>query len=181
MKSFVFIVVFFAQFITSLAQTNSTLTNTKNIPIIYTSIEELYSYNFISSEDAENIVGNKCKLIDSTSRNTGGVLRYSFTYIVPFKDSTSKGRLFFSYEQYKDKSMCQSIFQSLKQENGKSGSINDLIGFGDEAYMIKDSMNFPFVIILKNNKLFKFKLYYLNSTTPLEELLKTAKKLVEKY
>lgn len=137
----------------------------------YSSIVELKSSNFISISDASRILGKTAIVSDSSSRNTSGLLRCSYTYIVPYKDSTSKGRLFFTYEQYNEIEICKSIFQSLKKENEKSGSLVMLKSYGDEAFLIKDNLNFPFIVVQKNNKLFKFKLYYQTGKDALDKLL----------
>src|SRR4051812_29667875 len=57
---------------------------------------------FITTADAEKILGKKVFLKDSAYKFSGNVLRYNLDYIAVFIDSTSKGRLMFNFEQYKD-------------------------------------------------------------------------------
>ena len=133
---------------------------------------------FISLTDANNILEKPAMLRDSTFKNSTGMIRYTLNYIAVFKDTTSKGRIFFTYEQYKTEPEAKSIFESIKTENAKSAAVKDLTDTGDEAFLVKDTLNYPFVMIRKQNKVFKFKVYYLSDDKSLNELLKVAKRVV---
>ncbi len=135
------------------------------------------SINFISLSDAEKIIDKPALLKDSVFKYTASMLRYTLTYIAVYKDSTSKGRIFFTYEQYKDASIAKDIFNTLKSGNAKD-SITDLPNTGEEAFVVRDNLNYPFIMIRKDKKIFKFKLYYLTTPSSLQELIKVAKKTV---
>jgi hypothetical protein len=138
----------------------------------------LISNYFITADDADKILEKPSHLKDSTYKFSNGILRYSFDYVANYIDSTSKGRLFFSFEQYNDVEISKSTYQSIKNENEKTGTVIPLSDLSDEAFLQKDYLGQPFIIIRKANKIFKLKVYYLSSKTSLDELVKTTKKAV---
>lgn len=136
---------------------------------------------YISVKDAGKILGTKVLLKDSMYKYSGGVLRFTFNYIAQRTDSTSKGRIFFSFEQYKDPQIAVSTYQGIRTENEKGGPVEMLNGYGDEAFLQKDAMNQPFAVIREGNKIFKLRLYATANKKAKEKMLKTAKKILKKY
>ena len=83
------------------------------------------------------------------------------------------------FEQYIDTITTKTIYNSLKIENEKTAKVSMVNNLGgDESFLAKDNFDYPFILIRKGNKLFKFKLYYLDGKVSLEELIKVAKKIV---
>ncbi|MCX6296039.1 MAG: hypothetical protein NTX97_08230 [Bacteroidetes bacterium] len=138
----------------------------------------LVSSYFITIDDAGKILEKPSHLKDSTYKYSNGILRYSFDYVANYVDSTSKGRLFFSYEQYRDLEMAKNTYTSIKTENEKNNLITALNDIGDDAFLQKDYLNEPFIIIRKGNKIFKLKVYYVTSQASLDALISTAKLMV---
>ncbi len=142
----------------------------------------LHSYNFITLAEADRILGKSSRLLDSSFKFSSGLLRYKINYVASYKDSTSKGRIFFMFEQYIDTITTKTIYNSLKIENEKTAKVSMVNNLGgDESFLAKDSFDYPFILIRKGNKLFKFKLYYLDGKVSLEELTKVAKKIAVSY
>ncbi|MGZ4049898.1 MAG: hypothetical protein ACXVPU_19870 [Bacteroidia bacterium] len=136
------------------------------------------SVYFITVSDAEKILGKQSHLKDSTYKYVNGLLRYTFDYVANKIDSTSKGRIFFDFEQYKDDSFSKDIYKNLKTENEKNGGIVAVNDIGDEGFLQKDNLGQPFIIIRKNNKIYKLRVYYVTSATSLDEAMNVAKKIV---
>ena len=141
----------------------------------------MHSRDFITNEEANKILGKPAQLHDSAYKFSSGLLRYKVEYVATYKDSTSKGRIFFMFEQYKDEVITKEIYDNLKTENAKTGVVNDLMNYGNEGFLTKDNLNCPFILIRKGNKLFKFKLYFLDKKISQDELMKVAKKIVASH
>ena len=136
--------------------------------------------DFITVSEASNILQGSCFLKDSTRRETANLTRFVFNYKA---DSTAKdknARLFFTYESNKTAEATQAIFLSIKTENEKIGNIQKVDDIAAECYLIKDSLNQPFLIIYKADKIIKIKVYSIASEASLAELIKTAKKIATK-
>ncbi len=138
----------------------------------------MVSKYFISISDAEKILEKPVYLKDSTYKLSGGLLSYSFNYIAKYVDSTSIGKISFSLEQYKDTAIAKSNYEFIKQQNQKEGNITTLNNIGNDAFLKKDYLNQPFVMILKDNKIYKFRVFYLSSENSLNALLDVSKKIV---
>lgn len=141
----------------------------------------LRSKYFITQSEADKILEKPTFLKDSTYKLSSGLLRYSFTYVAKYVDSTSKGRLFFGIEQYKDTLAAKSNFEFLKKQNEKDGNLTTLKDLGDDAFLKKDALNQPFVMIVEENKIFKFQIFYLKTENSLNQLLLVAKKIVDTH
>lgn len=138
----------------------------------------LRSCHFITDADAEKILGKPAHLKDSTYKFSSGVLRYSFNYVADYVDSTSKGRIFFSFEQYKDTAMAKSNYEVLKTENQKGDKFTSLKELGNAAFLNKDIFNQPLIIVLEDNKIYKLNILYLTTENSLNELMKVSVKIV---
>lgn len=152
--------------------------NSKNYKTVNYKDTVMHSWDFITNAEADRILGKPSQIKDSAYRFSSGLLRYKFEYVATYKDSTSKGRIFFMFEQYADTLNTTFIFNNLKKENEKDSKVSNLNDIGTEAFLALDNLNYPFILIRKDNKLFKFKLYYLDGKVSLDELLKVAKKIV---
>ena len=172
-----FFLFFFFLFSFSFSQTDLLTAKTRN-QLIANLDSALVSKYFISISDAEKILEKPVYLKDSTYKLSGGLLSYSFNYIAKYVDSTSIGKISFSLEQYKDTAIAKSNYEFIKQQNQKEGNITTLNNIGNDAFLKKDYLNQPFVMILKDNKIYKFRVFYLSSENSLNALLDVSKKIV---
>ena len=172
------ILIFCFLSITSLVYSQTNLMNAKNNLELKKKIDSaMISSYFITNSDAGKILEKPAHVIDSACKFSSNILRYRFDYVADYKDSTSKGKIFFTFEQYKNDTIAKGIYQSIKSENEKNAPIMILNDIGEESFLQRDNLNEPFIIIRKENKLFKLKVYYLTSKTSLEELIKVSKKI----
>jgi len=136
---------------------------------------------YISTEEAEKIIGRKAVLKDSAFKYANGMLRFSFNYIAKRVDSTAKGRIFFSFEQYKDENTATVTYQSIRSENERSGALEIIKDLGDEAFLQKDVLGQPFIIVREGAKIFKIRVYDVSTEKSRKELMKVAEKILKKY
>ena len=138
--------------------------------------------HFISVMEAEKILGKGAYVKDSLFKPSAYYTRYLFNYKAekPDKATQQFGTLFFSFEQYNETATAAGSFLSIKSENEKTLKGEELPGTGDEALLVKDAAGFPFVMIRKGNKLFKFKLRNQTGKAALDELLVLAKMITER-
>jgi hypothetical protein len=83
-------------------------------------------------------------------------------------------------EQYPQAEVAISTYSSIKAENAKTLKVENIAGMGDEALMVKDEAGFPFIMIRKKSRLFKFKLRNQPDNAALDKLIIEAKKIVER-
>lgn len=137
----------------------------------------LHTCFFISNSDAQKVLEKPVFLKDSTYKFSSGILRYSFDYIATFVDSTSKGRISFSFEQYKDTTIAKANYDYIKSENIKEGNTTEVKNIGNDAFVKRDNLNQPFLMFIKNNKIFKIRVMYWTTNSSYNELLSLAKKI----
>jgi hypothetical protein len=136
---------------------------------------------FLSKAEAEKILEKSAVLKDSAYKLSSGVLRYNLDYAAVYVDSTSKGRLTFNFEQYKDTAVARSNYDFIKAENQKDGNFISLKATGNDAFLKKDQLGQPFIMAIKDNKIFKFRVIYLVSEGSQAALLEAAKKIVNAH
>jgi hypothetical protein len=141
----------------------------------------MIAHYYVSKEDAAKILNQPVYLKDSTYKYSGGILRYTFDYVVKKVDSTSKGRIFFGYEQYTDPQIAKVNYGSIKTENEKTGTITSLKAIGEDAFLQKDNLGQPFIMILDHAKIYKLRVFSVTSQQSQEELMNVAKKLVSSH
>ncbi|MCW3083333.1 MAG: hypothetical protein JWP12_699 [Bacteroidetes bacterium] len=141
----------------------------------------LIAHYYISNGDAAKILNQPVYLKDSTYKYSGGILRFTFDYLAKKVDSTSKGRVFFSFEQYKDPEIAKVTYQSIKTENEKSSNTSTLKNLGEDAFLQKDNLNQPFIMILDHTKIYKIRVFSVTSQQSQDELMNVAKKLVASH
>jgi hypothetical protein len=138
------------------------------------------SYKFVSIREAQKIFGEPAHFKDSIWKKEGSVTKFISTLQSEVRDSvTGQGkRLFFSYEQYPEETAAKETYNSIKAENEKISASAVIHETGDEGFVAKDTLGFPFMMIRKGHKIFKLKLYYAKSTDAFEQLQILAKRLV---
>ncbi len=141
----------------------------------------MVSKYFVTAGDARTILNKPAFVKDSSYKFSSGILRYTINYVATYVDSTSKGALYFGFEQYKDTAASNEIYRFMKMQHTTSGTIKQLKDLGDEAYMQYDVLNQPFIIVVKENRIFKFCIYYLADKDTYNSLLKVAKRVVTQH
>ncbi|MEP7171583.1 MAG: hypothetical protein ABI855_19585 [Bacteroidota bacterium] len=140
----------------------------------------LHSNKFISLAEAEKVLRLSAHVKDSTWKNSAAVSRFTTNFIANASDKKTgqSRRLFFSYEQYQQDATAKDIYASIKAENEKISVVTNLGETGDEGFVAKDSLGFPFMMVRKGNKIYKFKMYYVTDKTAFEKLQLLAKRVV---
>lgn len=175
MKKNVFFFLLLLNSVCCFAQSKISPANEINFPDT-----SLHSFRYISKEDAELILEQSSYLKDSIWKIEGGIWKFKCTYLTSKKDTSTKqaGRLFFGFENYKQLAEAKRFFELMKNENEKSNTIINSEKIADDSFLSKDALNNPFLIIRKNNKVFKLKVYQISSATSLSQLFSLAHKLV---
>ena len=179
-----FILIFITTLFTSFCFGQSENSNSKNkSEEKYPLDSSLFPFKFISRTEAEKILGHPAHVKDSLLKLTGSYLRSQFHYVTNLKDSAAgqKGMLFFGFEQFQQTSEAERAYAEIKTENEKTSVVNKLVEMGDEGFLVRDQLNFPFIMIRKNNRIFKLKTYNIKSEDSFNELQLIAKKIVSAY
>ena len=127
---------------------------------------------------AEEILGEKAELTDSSTEARGGAITTSLTYMATSKDTTSgkTGALYVMFENYNVLKAAKDMYSSIKTANEKNG-IETITGLGDEAYYHSDNRNFCFIMLRSGNKILRMKVNKLTSKTSIEAFRKVAAEL----
>lgn len=180
MKRTLFFFIFSILRFSSFAQTNKA--NDEGVKRIQHDIDSAFhSCNFLPLNEVEHILGKKAILKDSSLKVSNSLIRYALDYVAVYKDSTSKGRIFFSYEQYKDMEVSKDVFKSALAENQSNPFYKSLSDFGNEGFQVKDNLGYPFILVRKGNRIFRFKLYFLSNIDSQSEFKNSAKRLVAEH
>lgn len=139
-----------------------------------------HSNKFISLAEAEKVLGLSAHVKDSTWKNSASISRFTTNFIANASDKKTgqSRRLFFSYERYQEDATAKDIYASIKAENEKSSVITNLSETGDEGFVAKDDLGFPFIMVRKGSKIYKFKMYYVTDKNAFEKLQLLAKRVV---
>jgi hypothetical protein len=107
-------------------------------------------------------------------------LRYQFTFRTNTFDSITceTATLYFSFEQYPKDDGAAHSFDYIKTENKKTSTVTDITDVGNEGFVAKDAMNYPFIMIRNKTRLFKLKMRHHISTSSYNTMLALMKKIV---
>jgi hypothetical protein len=182
MKIFAFVFVILSVFCFSFINNYTAYTVVSNETNIQTYKDSSLTVSqFITLKEVENLFNQPCLLKDSVKKYSGNILRFTFTYLSKSTDEATKSKLFFVFEQYKDNSMVESIYAGLKKENEANGKVKVQEYLGEEAIIAYDSNSFPFLIIRKENKLYKIKVYNVLNEEQVNSLTAIASKIVKTH
>jgi hypothetical protein len=123
----------------------------------------------ITMDQAQSILGEKCKLIDQTNANDENGHRFSSTYLV--EENKSKA-LFYVFESFKNYSLAKIKFIEFYEGNMNKKRFEELDSDGDQAFFLSDNENFALLIIRKNNELIRLKVNKISSTSSKNNLIK---------
>jgi hypothetical protein len=181
MKNILFLILALSITVISYSQTTTKANINKKTNQITVPDSLLKEFSYPSLSDAEKMLKEPAHLKDSTWDFEGGVWKFKCKYWAnTLKDSVKwiRTEMFYAMEQYKTVSEAKSLFDNFKSENKKTLVVKELKKIGDDAFLVKDVLNNPFILILKNARLYKFKVYNLNRDSTSDELLLLVNKIV---
>jgi hypothetical protein len=141
---------------------------------------------FLSSAEAEKILGQPVRLIENNSKVKDNIRTSDCVYRGISKDKVS-GKdisLTFSLEQKEQNPTIEEAHQvfetTYKKINEPDIFVGNLSGIGDEAFLVSNPPSFHFMMVRKDEKIFRIKLNKAAEGTSLEELKIFMKKIAEK-
>ncbi len=184
MKNILFLILALSLTVISYSQTTTKANVNKKANQISIPDSILNTFTYPSLSEAEKMLKEPAHLKDSTWDFEGGVWKFKCKYWAnTLKDSVKwiRTEMFYAMEQFKTTAEAKSFFDSFKSENQKTLVVKELKQVGDEAFLVKDVLNNPFILILKNARLYKFKVYNLNRDSASDELLLLVNKIVPAF
>jgi hypothetical protein len=181
MKNILFLIVALLVTIISYSQTTTKTNVNKKANQLTVPDSILNTFTYPSLSDAEKMLKEPAHLKDSIWDFEGGAWKFKCKYWAnTLKDSVKwiRTEMFYAVEQYKTAVEAKSLFDNFKSENQKTLIVKELKQVGNEAFLVKDVLNNPFILILKNARLYKFKVYNLNRDSASDELLLLVNKIV---
>lgn len=148
--------------------------------------EKIKLCQFLSSAEAEKILGQPVRLVETNSKIEGDVSRSDCIYTGISKDKVSGKdiNLYFSFErkaQNPTVEEARKVFESAYRKiNEPELSVQLLSEIGDESFIISNPPHFHFIMVRKGEIIFRIKMNKAAETTSLEELKAFAKKFAEK-
>ena len=141
---------------------------------------------FLIYAEAEKILGQPVRLIETISKIEGDVSKSDCVYSGISKDKISGKdiNLYFSIEQKAQNptvAEARQVFESAYRKiNEPDLSVQVLSEIGDESFLISNPPYFHFMMVRKGEIIFRIKLNKAAENTSLEELKAFAKKFAEK-
>ena len=134
--------------------------------------DPLISYDCITREQAEKILGQAARLTESTSDRKINVTQSKCTYTATSKDikTNETGNLYYMLELYDNAVEAQQTYSDiLKSNEGMSGQ-SRIQNIGEEAWEHTDNKNFYLLMVRKENKIIRVKINKITSLTSEEAL-----------
>jgi len=137
------------------------------------------SYQTLSVEDAEKILGQAAKLIEQNTEEKDGLVRHTCTFQANAKDEkTDKlGVLYYLFEKYPGKSEAKKEFASIVESNVHMPGQKLTKDLGNETWIHTDDANFYMIMFRKENKIVRVKINKITSLTNTNELIDVLKKI----
>ena len=138
------------------------------------------SWACLSQADAEKIIGQPSKLMESESETKNGILKFRCTYTARDTDSKTgkKGNIFYSAKEYPSANAAHDSLASIIMSNRNMPGWKNVTGIGDEAIVHTDKTNFQLVIVRKGNKMVLMKVNKVTAfTAPIETLLSVGQRI----
>ena len=150
-----------------------------NAAIILDTQDRVLTKTYFTETDAENVLGEKCHLKDSSWGNKDNIVKFQSTYsaFAPDEKTGKTGVVYFMIEQYGSVKAAQEAYTTILKANSDHQGIKTLNDVGDEAYFHTDETNFCFVLARTSNLLFRIKVNKLTSHTSNEEFNKVSKRI----
>lgn len=133
----------------------------------------------LNLKDAELILGEPAFLADSNAIRLEGGNQYTFTYtaIEQEPQTGKKGNIYYMLEHFDQVSTAQEAYSSIKIANQNHDGIETLQDLGDEGYFHSDGQNFCFILVRKENAMFRMKVNKLTGKTSLAEFNHIAERI----
>ncbi|HSZ86981.1 MAG TPA: hypothetical protein VK787_13190 [Puia sp.] len=131
----------------------------------------------IAQTDAEKILGQPAQLTQNSSEVKNGIDQQKCTYTANAKENKISN-LYFMFEKYNNAKSAHKAYQNILSQNANMQELKRIENIGDEAFIHTDDANFLMIICRKENKMLRLKVNKLTSTTSIDEMKKTAMKLL---
>lgn len=138
------------------------------------------SCKFLTSTDAEKILGASVELVESKQSDSTTEKRFGCTYRRLEKDKLT-GRevnLFLTIIESPTNEKAKQLYDEIWNSNKNHQGVEVLNGIGDEAYSHSDKPNFHFVMVRKGSFTIRMKVNKAVETTSFDELKAIAKRVV---
>lgn len=143
--------------------------------------EKIVITKLFTRADAERIMGSATHTTDSVVKHEAN----STSYLCGFKtDKTDPqsgkiGATYFLFEDYKNVDGAVKRYSDVYISN-KNNGVQKVDHLGDEAFYHTDNENFDLMMVRKGRYVFNIKVNKRTSTTSLNELKKTVKRITDK-
>ena len=139
----------------------------------------LHSFDSVTKTDAVLILGGPVILKDSIWKYEGGNWNFHCVYLTVKKDSLNQsGRLFFSFEKYRKIAEAKRFYDLMKVQNINISEIHSVDQLGEESFLVYDVLGNPFLMIRKESRIYKLKVYQHLNDTDLKNFLNLGNKLI---
>jgi hypothetical protein len=138
----------------------------------------------LAKADAEKIIGQPSRLVESKSTTNNGVGEVRCTFMAIEADSKTGKRvnLYYRLVEYSTAEQAHDTLQKFDNSNKNNAGWTRVTGIGDEAISHTDKENFQLVIIRKRNKMVFMKVNKITAfTAPLDTLLAVGEMVANKF
>lgn len=139
------------------------------------------SQSCISQKEAEEILGRPAHLSMQKTETTDNIVKHRCTYsMIRTGDAESReSNLYYLFEEYDKTVTAEKSFARIISQNEGMPDLYRLPGFGDEAIIQTDSMNFQLIIVGKSDKIIRIKVNKVTATTSMKEMKTITKKITD--
>ncbi len=138
-------------------------------------------HSCISQNEAESILGRPAHLSLNSSETRDNIIKYRCTYTANDKeiDKNKESNLYYLLEEYKSITDAEKSFAYILSQNEGMPGLYRLPGFGDEAIIQTDTINFQLIMVRKREKIVRMKVNKVTNTTSINELKRITKKITD--
>ena len=139
------------------------------------------SQSCISQKEAEEILGRPAHLSMQKTETIDNIVKYRCTYsMIRTGDAESReSNLYYLFEEYDKAATAEKSFARIISQNEGMPGLYRLPGFGDEAIIQTDSLNFQLIIVRKSDKIIRIKVNKVTATTSMKEMKTITKKITD--
>ncbi|MBV4359026.1 hypothetical protein [Pinibacter aurantiacus] len=140
------------------------------------SAKEIADLHCLSQTDAEKILGQSAKLLESNVEKKDSATYYRCTYTLLIQPSATCN-LYYQFEKYADTLLAKNVYKQMIANNREMQGQKPLSDLGEEAFLHTDQQHFDLIIFRKGNKLVRIKVNKITNTTSLKGMEQVARRL----